>query len=574
MAAGRFTGGEIILKALSDQGVEVIFGFPGGVTLPLYDKLYQQQELRHILVSHEQGAMHAAEGYARSTGRPGVVLVTSGPGATNTVTGLVDALMDSIPLICITGQVATDLIGNDAFQEADTSGITRQATKHNYLVRHVEDLARVLHEAFHVATHGRPGPVLIDVPKDVILGEAPYLPPSKVRHKSYNPTTTPERAAIEQAVDLLAAAKRPIIYGGGGIINSGPKASKLLAELVRLTGYPCTLTLMALGAYPASDKLFLGMPGMHGTYEANMAMHDCDVMLNLAARFDDRVTGRLDGFAPHARKIHADIDPSSINKNVEVEVPIIGDATEVLAGLIEVWKAKKAKPDGAALDKWWKQIDQWRGRDCLAYAADDQVIKPQFVMQRLRERLKGEDAYVTTDVGQHQMWAAQYLCIEEPNRWMTSGGLGTMGYGLPAAMGVQVAHPDAKVVCVTSEGSLMMNVQEMVTLNRYGIPVKILNLNNQVLGMIRQWQELFHGERYSQSSLDGGPDFQKMAEAFGLVGLSAERPDQVDDVLDQMMKSDRPVLVTMRVDANENVFPMIPAGAAHNEVSFGPNHQG
>ncbi|MDP6174080.1 MAG: thiamine pyrophosphate-binding protein, partial [Rhodospirillales bacterium] len=400
MAAGRYTGAEIILKALADQGVDVVFGFPGGVTLPLYDQLYQQQKLRHILVSHEQGAMHAAEGYARSTGKPGVVMVTSGPGATNTVTGLVDALMDSIPLVCITGQVATNLIGNDAFQEADTSGITRQATKHNYLVRHVDDLARVLHEAFHVATHGRPGPVLIDVPKDVIIGEAPYVAAKKTVHKSYNPRTTPDRAAIEQAVEMLAAAKRPIIYGGGGIINSGPKASKLFAKLVRLTGYPCTLTLMALGAYPASDKLFLGMPGMHGTYEANLAMHGCDVMLNLAARFDDRVTGRLDGFAPEARKIHADIDPSSINKNVEVDVPIIGDAAEVLAALIEVWKAKKIKPDRAALAKWWARIDEWRARDSLAYAVDDEVIKPHFALQRLAARLKGEDAYVTTDVGQ------------------------------------------------------------------------------------------------------------------------------------------------------------------------------
>jgi acetolactate synthase-1/2/3 large subunit len=573
MAEARFVGGDLILKVLAEHDVDVIFGYPGGVTLPLYDRLYLQNRLRHILVGHEQGAMHAAEGYARSTGKPGVVLVTSGPGATNTVTGLVDAMMDSIPLVVLTGQVVSNLIGNDAFQEADTTGITRAATKHNYLVRSTEDLARTLHEAFYVATHGRPGPVLVDIPKDVILGMGAYVEAEHGVPRNYTPRTEPDMAKIEEAVELLASAKKPIIYAGGGVINAGPHASKLLAQLVHLTGFPCTTTLMALGAFPASDPLFLGMPGMHGTYEANLTMHHCDVMFNVGARFDDRVTGKLANFAPHARKIHIDIDPSSINKNVQVEVPIIADAGEALAAIIKVWKRKKKTIDAKALKSWWKQIGEWRGVDCLAYDQGKKDIKPQYALERLRYALNGTDFYVTTDVGQHQMWAAQFLHFDEPNRWMTSGGLGTMGYGVPAAMGVQVAHPDANVVCVTSEGSLLMNVQEMSTIARYKLPVKILNLNNDRLGMIRQWQELFHSNHESECDLAGRADYIKLAEAFGFTAIACEDPKDVDATLKKMLATRGPVFVNMVVDKTENVFPMIPAGAPHNEIVLGPNQK-
>ncbi len=573
MPERQFIGGDIILKALADQDVEVVFGYPGGVTLPLYDRIYLQNRLRHILVGHEQGAMHAAEGYARSTGKPGVVLVTSGPGATNTVTGLVDAMMDSIPLVVITGQVVSNLIGNDAFQEADTTGITRAATKHNYLVRSTADLARVLHEAFYVATHGRPGPVLVDIPKDVILGMGAYIGPETVTLKNYAPRREPDMAQIEKAVELLASAKKPIIYAGGGVINSGPQASKLLTQLVRLTGYPCTTTLMALGAFPASDKHFIGMPGMHGTYEANLTMHDCDVMFNVGARFDDRVTGKVSAFAPHAKKVHIDIDPSSINKNVQVDVPIIGDAGLALAAIIKVWKRKKKTADAKALKAWWKQIDGWRSVDSLGYEQQGDIIKPQFALEELRKALKGTDFYVTTDVGQHQMWSAQYLHFDEPNRWMTSGGLGTMGYGVPAAMGVQVAHPDSTVVCVTSEGSLMMNVQEMATISRYKLPVKILNLNNDRLGMIRQWQELFHSNHESECDLAGRADYLKMAEAFGFKALSCDDPADVAATLEKMLAIPGPVFANVVVDRAENVFPMIPAGAPHNEIVLGPNQK-
>ena len=573
MPERQFIGGDIILKALADQDVEVVFGYPGGVTLPLYDRLYLQNRLRHILVGHEQGAMHAAEGYARSTGKPGVVLVTSGPGATNTVTGLVDAMMDSIPLVVITGQVVSDLIGNDAFQEADTTGITRAATKHNYLVRSTADLARVMHEAFYVATHGRPGPVLVDFPKDVILGMGAYVAPENVTLKNYAPRREPDMAQIEKAVELLATAKKPIIYAGGGVINAGPQASKLLTQLVRLTGYPCTTTLMALGAFPASDKHFIGMPGMHGTYEANLTMHDCDVMFNVGARFDDRVTGRVSAFAPHAKKIHIDIDPSSINKNVQVDVPIIGDAGLALAAIIKVWKRKKKTVDAKSLKAWWKQIDTWRAVDSLGYEQAGARIKPQYVLEELRKALQGTDFYVTTDVGQHQMWSAQYLHFDEPNRWMTSGGLGTMGYGVPAAMGVQVAHPNSTVVCVTSEGSLMMNVQEMATISRYKLPVKILNLNNDRLGMIRQWQELFHSNHESECDLTGRADYLKMAEAFGFRALSCDDPANVAGILEKMLAIPGPVFANVVVDRTENVFPMIPAGAPHNEIVLGPNQK-
>jgi acetolactate synthase-1/2/3 large subunit len=573
MPERQFVGGDIILKALADQDVEVVFGYPGGVTLPLYDRIYLQNRLRHILVGHEQGAMHAAEGYARSTGRPGVVLVTSGPGATNTVTGLVDAMMDSIPLVVITGQVVSNLIGNDAFQEADTTGITRAATKHNYLVRSTADLARVMHEAFYVATAGRPGPVLIDIPKDVILGMGAYVGPENVTLKNYAPKREPDMAQIEKAVELLASAKKPIIYAGGGVINAGPQASKLLTQLVRMTGFPCTTTLMALGAFPASDKHFIGMPGMHGTYEANLTMHDCDVMFNVGARFDDRVTGKVSAFAPHAKKVHIDIDPSSINKNVQVDVPIIGDAGLALAAIIKVWKRKKKTVDAKALKAWWKQIDTWRAVDSLGYVQQGDLIKPQFVLEELRKALKGTDFYVTTDVGQHQMWSAQYLHFDEPNRWMTSGGLGTMGYGVPAAMGVQVAHPNSTVVCVTSEGSLLMNVQEMATISRYKLPVKILNLNNDRLGMIRQWQELFHSNHESECDLAGRADYLKLAEAFGFKALACDDPADVAATLEKMLAIPGPVFANVVVDRTENVFPMIPAGAPHNEIVLGPNQK-
>ena len=570
MVGNRLTGGEIILRALGDQDVDVLFGYPGGVTLPLYDKIFQQNKIRHILVGHEQGGVHAAEGYARSTGKTGVVLATSGPGATNTVTGLVDAMMDSIPLVCITGQVVSSLIGNDAFQEADTTGITRAATKHNYLVRSTDDLARVIHEAFYVAKNGRPGPVLIDIPKDVILDTGEYVVPEDVSPRNYKPKTEGDEDKIKEAVDLLAGARKPIIYVGGGVINSGPEASKLVEKLVDLTGYPCTTTLMALGALPASHPNFLGMPGMHGTYEANMVMHECDVMLNIGARFDDRVTGKVDGFSPQSKKIHIDIDPSSINKNVFVDIGIIGDAHGIVKNLIEGWSEKNIEKS-SDLKPWWNKIKAWRGINCLAYKQGDQVIKPQYALERLREIVNGDDVYVTTDVGQHQMWAAQFLHFEEPNRWMTSGGLGTMGYGVPAAMGVQVAHPNSKVICVTSEGSLMMNIQEMATISKYNLPVKIFNLNNKVLGMIRQWQELFHGNNESECDLSSGVDFIALAKAFGFKAIDIVDPAEVDSGISQMLEIEGPVFLNIAVDRNENVFPMIPAGAAHNEIVLGPN---
>ena len=529
MSNDLMTGSEIILKALEDQGVDVIFGYPGGAVLPLYDALYSQDKIRHILVRQEGGAGHAAEGYARSTGKVGVLLVTSGPGATNAVTALTDALMDSIPIVCLSGQVPTHLIGNDAFQEADTTGITRSCTKHNYLVKNVADLARIVHEAFHVARSGRPGPVLIDLPKDVLIARGAYLPPSRAKHRSYQPKVKGDLDKIKEAVALMASAKRPVFYCGGGVINSGPQASKLLTELVRLSGFPCTLTLMGLGAFPASDKQFLGMLGMHGTYEANLAMHDCDVMIAVGSRFDDRITGRLDAFAPGSKKIQIDIDPSSINKNVAVDIGIVGDVGHVLEDMIKIWKSTQAKPDVAALAAWWKQIEEWRGRDCLRYKQNGDVIKPQYAIQRLYELTKGrKEVFITTEVGQHQMWAAQFFKFDKPNHWMTSGGLGTMGYGLPAAMGVQVAHPDALVIDIAGESSIMMNIQEMSTINQYRLPVKVFILNNLYMGMVRQWQELLYDSRYSEVYMDSLPDFVKLAEAFGAVGLRAEKAGDLD----------------------------------------------
>jgi acetolactate synthase-1/2/3 large subunit len=560
----QMTGAEMIVRALADHGVKHIFGYPGGAVLPIYDELFQQDKVGHVLVRHEQGAGHAAEGYARSTGKPGVVLVTSGPGATNMVTPLTDALMDSIPLVCITGQVPTHLIGNDAFQECDTVGITRPCTKHNWLVRDVKDLPKVLHEAFYVATSGRPGPVVVDVPKDVQFATGTYTPPRKSDvHVSYKPQIKGDPGQIRKAVSLLINARRPVIYTGGGIINSGRDASKTLRALVAATGFPITSTLMGLGAYPASGKNWLGMLGMHGTYEANMAMHDCDVMLCIGARFDDRITGRTDAFSPGSKKIHVDIDPSSINKNIRVDVPIIGDAGSVMTDLLQAFKAEGKTPK---IDPWWFEIGRWRARNSLAYKKNNDVILPQFAIQRLFEATRGHDTYITTEVGQHQMWAAQFFGFEEPHRLMTSGGLGTMGYGLPAALGVQVAHRDSLVIDIAGDASVQMTMQEMSTAVQHDLPIKIFILNNQYMGMVRQWQQLLHGNRLSHSYSEALPDFVKLADAFGCVGLEATRPSDLDGAIKEMISVKKPVLFDCRVAALENCFPMIPSGKAHNEM--------
>ena len=569
MATNEMTGAEIVLKALSDQGVEHVFGYPGGAVLPIYDEIFQQDKVKHILVRHEQGATHAAEGYARSTGKCGVVLVTSGPGATNAVTGLTDALMDSIPMVCITGQVPTHLIGNDAFQECDTVGITRPCTKHNYLVKDVNDLARILHEAFYVATHGRPGPVVVDIPKDIQFAKGRYVGPKNIEHKTYRPKVKPDQNAIRAAVELIATAKRPILYTGGGVINSGPTASKLLRDFVEMTNIPITSTLMGLGAYPASGKNWLGMLGMHGMYEANMAMHDCDVMINVGARFDDRITGRLNAFSPNSKKIHIDIDPSSINKTVRVDIPVVADVAHALEDMIRVWKSKSIALDKKALDAWWKQIDGWRAKDCLKYKKNADVIMPQYAIERLYALTKDLDTYITTEVGQHQMWAAQFYRFEEPNRWMTSGGLGTMGYGLPAAVGVQQAHPKALVIDIAGDASVLMTMQEMSTAIQYRLPIKIFILNNQYMGMVRQWQQLLHGNRLSESYTEALPDFVKLAEAYGCVGIRATKPSELDDAIKEMIKTPHPVLFDCRVANLANCFPMIPSGKAHNEMLLG-----
>lgn len=566
-AVQTLTGAEIVIQALVDNGVDTIFGYPGGAVLPIYDALFKQKKIRHVLVRQEGGAVHAAEGYARSTGKVGCVLVTSGPGATNAVTGLTDAMLDSIPLVCITGQVPSFLIGTDAFQEADTIGITRHCTKHNYLVKNIKDLSQIMHEAFHVAKSGRPGPVVIDLPKDIQFAPGPYTSQKKATLDRYQPRTQPDIGKIEAAVEMIANAKRPIFYTGGGVINAGPEAAKLLTQFVQMTGFPCTSTLMGLGGYPMTDKQHLGMLGMHGTYEANWAMHDCDVMINIGARFDDRVTGRLDAFSPGSKKIHVDIDPSSINKIVHVDIGIQADATEALKAMIAVWKRRGYKPDQSALKQWWAQIEKWRAVKCLSYKKSDKVIKPQYALERLRHFTKNhKDLYITTEVGQHQMWAAQFLPFDKPNRWLTSGGLGTMGYGLPAAVGVQMAHPDALVIDVAGEASILMNIQEMSTAVQYKLPVKIFILNNQWMGMVRQWQELLHGERYSSSYTESLPDFVKLAEAYGGIGLRAETPDQLDGVIQEMLKTDRVTIVDVCVDQKENCFPMIPSGKAHHEM--------
>lgn len=564
-APQNLTGAEIVLRALTDQGVDTIFGYPGGAVLPIYDAIYNQNAVEHVLVRHEQGAGHAAEGYARSTGKCGVALVTSGPGATNMVTPIADAMLDSIPMVVLTGQVPTHLIGTDAFQECDTVGVTRACCKHNYLVKNVDELAHILHEAFYVATSGRPGPVVIDIPKDVQFAAGLYVGPETIEHRTYQPRTEPKANRIEQALELMKGASKPIFYTGGGVINSGPEASKVLRELVAATGFPITSTLMGLGAYPGEDEKFLGMLGMHGSYEANNAMHDCDVMICVGARFDDRVTGRLDAFAPNSKKIHIDIDPSSINKVVRVDVPVVGDCEKVLRALLAGWKANKKKtPD---LKAWWSEIDTWKARKSFAYPKSDKVIKPQYAIERLYELTKDrDDVYITTEVGQHQMWAAQHFKFAEPNHWMTSGGLGTMGYGLPAAVGVQKAHPGALVVDIAGEASIQMCMQEFSTAIQHKLPVKIFILNNEWMGMVRQWQQLLHGERYSSSYSDTLPDFVKLAEALGGHGIKCSDPTKLDDALKEMIDHDGPVIFDCMVEKAENCLPMIPSGAAHNEM--------
>jgi acetolactate synthase I/II/III large subunit len=568
-AMTEMTGAEMVIAALADQGVEHLFGYPGGAVLPIYDALFQQDKVNHILVRHEQGAVHAAEGYARSTGKVGAVLVTSGPGATNAVTGLTDALCDSIPIVVLTGQVPTHLIGNDAFQECDTVGITRPCTKYNYLVKTIADLPHALHEAFHIAASGRPGPVVVDIPKDIQFAKGTYSKPKEFRHRGYQPKVKGDLDKIKEAVDMMAAAKRPLFYTGGGVVNSGRAACDLLRELVKLTGFPITSTLMGLGAFPAADRQWLGMLGMHGTWEANWSMHDCDLMIAVGSRFDDRITGRLDAFSPGSKKIHIDIDPSSINKNVKVDLAIVGDCAHVLEDMVRLWRASGVVPDKKALAAWWEQIGTWRQKNSLAFRNSNEIIKPQYAIQRLYELTKDRDTYITTEVGQHQMWAAQFYHFQEPNRWMTSGGLGTMGYGLPASVGVQLAHPNSLVVDIAGEASVLMTMQEISTAVQYDLPVKIFILNNQYMGMVRQWQELLHGGRYSHSYTEALPDFVKLAEAYHAHGIRCTHPGELDEKIREMIEVKKPVLFDCVVDPTENCFPMIPSGRAHNEMLLG-----
>ena len=563
------TGARMVVQALKDQGVEVVFGYPGGAVLPIYDEIFQQNDIKHVLVRHEQGAVHMAEGYARSTGKVGVALVTSGPGATNAVTGLVDALMDSIPIVVLSGQVPTFMIGTDGFQEADTVGITRPCTKHNWLVKDTAKLSEVIHQAFHVSRSGRPGPVLVDIPKDVQFATSEYTPMPKAKVDHYQPRVKGDIDAITRMVEMLETAERPLFYTGGGVINSGTAASQLLREFVEATGFPITSTLMGLGAYPASGDKWLGMLGMHGLYEANLAMHGCDLMLNIGARFDDRITGRIADFSPKSKKVHVDIDPSSINKVIRVDEGIVGDVAHVLEDALRIWKARGRKVNKEGLAKWWKQLNEWRAVKCLSYTNSTKTIKPQYALERLEALTKGMDRYITTEVGQHQMWAAQFLGFEGPNRWMTSGGLGTMGYGLPASIGVQIAHPDALVINVAGEASWLMNMQEMGTAMQFRAPVKQFILNNERLGMVRQWQELLHGERYSSSWSESLPDFVKLAEAFGCKGIKCQDPKDLDDAIMEMLRYNGPVIFDCLVEKHENCFPMIPSGKPHNEMLLG-----